>query len=340
MKSKKTESSSIFKKKGFYAALYSCVGMVLVMAAVITYNTGNNSLPVPNDYAANNAVDLSELQSVSQSSVRSYLNEPIVSQAPAVASITSENDTAFFKPKVSEPAEDTEEPKEETKEENKEAEKVVEPKKEETKEETTTTDSQDTLELETASIISELERQYETAQVVASGFDGLEIASSQFAHAMLDGDAHIDEMLTEPVFNIFADDQNMSWPVVGEIVMDFSPDRTIYDKTLEQFRTNHSISIQADSGTSVRAAAEGIVREISNTRENGTSVVVDHGNGWTTTYSQLDANSLITEGDVVSKNQEIGKIGEPSIYRVLLGNHLDFSVTKNDVATDPKAVLN
>ena len=131
----------------------------------------------------------------------------------------------------------------------------------------------------------------------------------------------------------------MAWPLSGEIVMAFSMDHVIYDKTLEQYRTNDSISIAAQPGTEVRAAAEGLVAEITTTRENGKTVVVDHGNGWRTTYSQLQDNVPVSVGSVVQKGQIIGGVGEPSLYSVLLGPHLEFAVAQNGTALNPKDVL-
>ena len=344
MKSKKTESSTIFKKKGFYAALYSCVGVVMVMAAVITYNTRNNALQTPERYA-NNTPNLSEeVASVNQSSVRSYLEEPIISST-VIPNLALQDDTAFFKPKETAPVEEPKEEKPEAKEAEPPKETSKEPVKEKSpekpveKEEAKPTNAQEETEWEATLALADPERSYEPAEATGSGFDGLDIRSSQFEHAMLEGNAYVDEMLSEPVFNIFADNQLMNWPVVGEILMDFSTDRTIFDKTLNHYRTNAVLAIQSELGSPVRVAAEGTVKDIFDSREEGISVVVDHGNGWTTTYSQLDADLLIAEGDVVLRNQELGKIGKPSIYRVALGEHLGFAVAKNDTSVDPKEIL-
>jgi murein DD-endopeptidase MepM/ murein hydrolase activator NlpD len=67
--------------------------------------------------------------------------------------------------------------------------------------------------------------------------------------------------------------------------------------------------------------------------------VLDHGNGWRTTYSQLQDNVLVSMDDVVTSGQIIGGVGEPSIYSVLLGSHVDFGVSRDDVPVDPADVL-
>jgi len=148
-----------------------------------------------------------------------------------------------------------------------------------------------------------------------------------------------DNILADPVFNVFAGNTDMGWPVRGDIVMDFSMDSLIHDVTLNQFRTNDKISIQAHVGTQVRAASDGVVRSVEHDRRLGNTVVIEHGNGWFTTYSQLQDHILVAVGDVVIKDQVIGGVGVPSIFYTLLGSHLSFGVVRDDVAVNPLLVL-
>ncbi len=139
--------------------------------------------------------------------------------------------------------------------------------------------------------------------------------------------------------SLFNDDDEMTWPVSGQILMDYNMDSAIYDKTLEQYRTNDSISISAPLGTEVCVSADGVVTAVTKDEEKGVSVSVDHGNGWMSTYSQLQDNLKISEGQTVYQGDVIGNIAEPSKYSTALGPHLEFSVFKDDKATDPKLVL-
>lgn len=140
-------------------------------------------------------------------------------------------------------------------------------------------------------------------------------------------------------FNMFDDSQEMTWPVSGQILMDFSTETSIYDKTLELFRTNDSIAISSPAGTDVMAASEGIVENIFTDNEKGKTVVINHGNGWMSTYSQLQDEVNVAVGQVVKEGEFIAKVGNPSKYSVLLGPHLDFKITKDNVSSDPKLVL-
>ena len=129
------------------------------------------------------------------------------------------------------------------------------------------------------------------------------------------------------------------YPINGEIVMDYSIDKAIFDITLEQYRTNDSIAISANEGSDVFASADGKISKIYEDSENGLSIVIEHKNGWQTTYSQLKKDIAVKEGENVKCGQKIGSVSNPTSYRVLLGSHLDFKIEQNGETIDPKVVL-
>jgi len=131
----------------------------------------------------------------------------------------------------------------------------------------------------------------------------------------------------------------MNWPVKGDIVLDYSTTQLLYDQTLDQYRTNDSIWISASPGSPVKAASDGVVQKIEKTQQDGTTILIDDGNGWTTTYGQLLDSVLVKEGDVVKRGQIIGGIANPTKYGVLQGPHLSFKIAKDDVTVDPKTIL-
>lgn len=129
------------------------------------------------------------------------------------------------------------------------------------------------------------------------------------------------------------------YPVQGEVVMPYSVDCAIYDPTLNQYHTNASVSISAAAGDPVQAAEKGTVKEITKDEEKGTSLVIEHENGWLTTYSQLAEDISVKVGDAVEKGQAIGTVGEPTKYTIALGSHVEFAVEKDGAPVDPaKAV--
>ena len=138
---------------------------------------------------------------------------------------------------------------------------------------------------------------------------------------------------------ILANEITMEWPLTGEIAMDYSPDTMVYDPTLDQYRTNDTVCILADVGEPVKAACDGTVTEVTNDYEKGYTVVINHQDGWSTTYSQLSENVAVAVGDTVEKGQEIGQVGQPTRYGAAMGAHLEFKVCQGDFAIDPKVAL-
>lgn len=130
----------------------------------------------------------------------------------------------------------------------------------------------------------------------------------------------------------------MSWPVDGDILLGYSPNTPLYDVTLDQYRTTDDVCIAANVGDDVTAAAEGTVAEIVEDENRGNYVVIEHGNGWATTYSQLSDISL-SVGEAVEKGETIGKVAEPSIYSTAMGPHIEFKVTLDDRAVNPEAAI-
>lgn len=131
----------------------------------------------------------------------------------------------------------------------------------------------------------------------------------------------------------------MAWPVSGNVVMEYSLDSVIYDATLDQFRVNDSVSISAEANETVTAAASGIVAEIGYTQELGNYVVLEHGNGFRTTYGQLDDNIPVTVAQRVERGEAIGQLTEPVWHCIALGDHVDFKVTMDGEPVDPLIYL-
>lgn len=132
---------------------------------------------------------------------------------------------------------------------------------------------------------------------------------------------------------------SLAWPVSGNVVMEYSLDQVIYDATLDQFRINDSISIAGAAAENVCAAAAGIVTEIGYTEELGHYVVLEHGNGFRTTYGQMQDNFALAVGERVEEGNVLGQLAEPVQSSVALGDHLTFKVTLNGEAVDPLEYL-
>ena len=74
----------------------------------------------------------------------------------------------------------------------------------------------------------------------------------------------------------------------------------------DRYRTNDSIAFAATLGENVVAAFDGVVTSVDKDDINGTTVTIDNGNGWSTTYSQLKDNLQVAQGQTVYKGDIIG----------------------------------
>ena len=71
----------------------------------------------------------------------------------------------------------------------------------------------------------------------------------------------------------------------------------------------------------------------------GTTVVIDHGDGYHATYANLQARPTVEAGDDVTAGQVIGAVGTTAAAESALGPHLHFSVEKDGDTVDPNRYL-
>jgi murein DD-endopeptidase MepM/ murein hydrolase activator NlpD len=136
----------------------------------------------------------------------------------------------------------------------------------------------------------------------------------------------------------FKADDELLWPVNGNVIMNYSMDHTIYYATLMQFRCNPAIIIDAEVGTEVKASADGVVSGIETDEETGLTVTMNIGDGYSLVYGQLKDVTLEV-GDVVKEGSVIGAINEPTKYYIVEGSNLYFQVLNNDETVNPMQLL-
>lgn len=124
-------------------------------------------------------------------------------------------------------------------------------------------------------------------------------------------------------------------PVVNAQVLVPYSEKLVYDKTLEQYHTNEAVRFSSKVGDKVLAAAKGKVVEVAEGDE-GNYVVIDHGDGFTTTYGQLGKDITVQKGDTVERGEVIGVVAEPSRLFTALTPHVSFKVVKDKVAVNPE----
>lgn len=128
-------------------------------------------------------------------------------------------------------------------------------------------------------------------------------------------------------------------PLEGETVAAFSADRLTYDATLGDWRTHDGVDIRAEAGTAVVSAAAGIVASVEEDGRMGTTVTVDHRNGYVTTYASLQPEVSVLKGDEIPAGAVLGAVGNTSLTEAGWGAHLHFSVSRDGELVDPAAFL-
>ena len=78
----------------------------------------------------------------------------------------------------------------------------------------------------------------------------------------------------------FSEEDGLVWPIVGDVLINYSMDKTIYFPTLEQYKYNPAIVISATQGENIAAAADGRVTSVGYDPVIGNTVVMDLGNGY------------------------------------------------------------
>ena len=97
----------------------------------------------------------------------------------------------------------------------------------------------------------------------------------------------------------------LPWPVEGELVYRFGPERRPNGVTLRR----NGIGIAAEPGTPVRAVRNGTVVVSSPMEGFGNGVVLSHGAGYYSLYLYLGA-TRVQEGQDVTTGQVLGVVGE------------------------------
>ena len=132
----------------------------------------------------------------------------------------------------------------------------------------------------------------------------------------------------------FSEDSVLEWPLAGNVLLNYSMDKTIYFPTLQQYKYNPSIVIAATQGTNVACAADGVVKSIYENPQTGTTLVMNLGNGYELTYGQLE-DILVEEGDLVEAGVFLGTVAAPTKYYTAEGTNVYFKMTKDGEPVNP-----
>lgn len=150
-------------------------------------------------------------------------------------------------------------------------------------------------------------------------------------------DENIDKEIEKE--EIKKEDVALGLPVIGRIIFDYSMDKPVYSKTLNDWRTHRGIDIEAALGTPVKATQDGVIDYVKNDPRFGHTVVIKHNKNLQTVYSSLNEKIMVKKDDKVKKGEVIGSVGNSAPFEVLKPPHLHFEVIINGEYVDPKEYL-
>ena len=130
-----------------------------------------------------------------------------------------------------------------------------------------------------------------------------------------------------------------SKPLNGQIQKPYSIDKVIYSKTLELWKTHDGIDISSQIGENVKSIEKGTVEKVYDDSFYGTTVVIDHGQGYKSSYSNLNSKVSVKEKQKVTKGQVIGKVSNTSIGEIKDEAHLHFTLFKDNNNVDPTYIF-
>lgn len=132
----------------------------------------------------------------------------------------------------------------------------------------------------------------------------------------------------------FTESSQLLWPVNGQILLNFSMDKTVYFSTLDQYKYNPALVISGAEGDQVISGAAGMVKSIDVTAQTGTTVNLDLGNGYELFVGQLKEVPVNT-GDYVNANTVIGYVSQPTKYYSVEGCNVYYEMRKDGQPIDP-----
>lgn len=129
--------------------------------------------------------------------------------------------------------------------------------------------------------------------------------------------------------------RQMISPLNGEMK---TPYGFAYARAFADYRLHPGIDLAAPAGTQVRAALAGQVKEVTSSPAQAYYVVIDHGGNYETVYAHLE-EVRVAPGDLVSRGQILGTIGDPGTSEADMGPHLHFELRQQGEPKDPLTYL-
>ena len=128
-------------------------------------------------------------------------------------------------------------------------------------------------------------------------------------------------------------------PLKGDVLNEYSGDKMVKSKTLDDWVMHTGLDIAAEVGTPVKAMSAGKITEIKNDDMWGTTITITHDGGIESYYANLKASVTVKEGQSVKLGDVIGNVGETADIERAEESHLHFGVRKDGEWVDPMSLI-
>ena len=132
--------------------------------------------------------------------------------------------------------------------------------------------------------------------------------------------------------------KKLTWPVMGNIILPYSMDATVYYTTLDQYACNDGIIVGAKMREEVVSPGNGRIVNIEDTDRYGKMVTILLGNYYKAYCGQLE-NVDYEIGDDIQEGDVIGTVAEPTKSFVLEGPNIFFKMTYKGKTVNPVKYL-
>lgn len=128
-------------------------------------------------------------------------------------------------------------------------------------------------------------------------------------------------------------------PVSGAVIGGYAVEALAYNATTQDWRVHNGVDLAAAEGETVLAARDGTVTAVYDDEAYGTTVVIQHDDGYTTHYCNLAEGPAVSAGQTVSAGDVVGTVGRTAVLEVGEDPHLHFAVFLDGASVDPSDFL-
>lgn len=177
---------------------------------------------------------------------------------------------------------------------------------------------------------------------------GAMITIAAVVNANKDDPTSIDKPITPPDDNNVVDgkpDDNkpivtekefiLTYPLSEYVIgLKFSNTELVYLPTNGHWATHEAVDFMASEGSNVKCVFDGTIKSITTDQMYATTVVIEHQNGYESTYKLLE-NVALKVGETVKQGDVIGQVSVAGAYECASGAHVHYELRQAGTLIDP-----